>query len=124
VLARPGCAERFKVKVLEKGRYVISVQASGTPARGGWPVASVAVDGDVLSTFAVTSDYWWFYDTRMTLDPGKHEIKVILRNGLPDRATGETRVLYVNRLAVYRDPAEGRGANPAAPEKDGRRPME
>ena len=124
VLDRPGCAERFKVKILEKGRYVISVQASGTPARGEWPAASVAVDGDVLSTFAVTSDYWWFYDTRTTLDPGKHEIKVILRNGLPDRATGETRVLYVNRLAIYRDPAEGRGANPAAPEKDERRPKE
>jgi hypothetical protein len=113
VLREPGCAERFVVDVATKGRYVISFQASGTPAGGEWPAASVAADGKVLATFAVTSEYWWFYDTRATLDAGEHEIEVVLLNGFRDPATGASRFLYVNRLVIYRNPAENAGAGEA-----------
>jgi hypothetical protein len=117
VLRKKGSAKAFKVKVPEEGRYVICLQARGTPAKGEWPAVRVAVDGKVLSTSVVTSDYWWFYDTRATLDAGKHKVKVVLRNGFRDPAAGEKRFLYLNRLAVYRDPGEERGAGKLVEER-------
>ncbi len=105
-----GGKERFKIDIPDEGRYVISVQARGTAARNEWPAVSVVADGKTLSTFDVTTDYWWFYETKAMLGAGKHTIDIVLRNGLWDRAAGEGRFLYVNRLAVYREPAEGRGA--------------
>ncbi|HUV86732.1 MAG TPA: carbohydrate-binding domain-containing protein [bacterium] len=117
VLRDAGNVKRFNVKVPKEGRYVVCVQARGTFAGGEWPAAWVAVDGKALSTFVVTSDYWWFYETRAALDAGEHEIKITLRNGMLDRATGEKRFLYLNRLAVYRDPGEERGAGKLAEER-------
>jgi hypothetical protein len=63
----------------------------------------------VFSKFDVRTDYWWFYDTKARLDAGQRRVKVVLRNGWRDPATGEERFLYLNRLIIYRDPAEGRG---------------
>ncbi len=108
VLRGVGETERFKIKIPEKGRYVIGVQARGRPARNEWPAARVVVDGKVLAAFDVTTAYWWFYEARAALDAGTHEVEVVLRNGLRG-AAGENRFLYLNRLAAYRDPAEGRG---------------
>jgi len=68
------------------------------------------VSGKVFSTFDVKTVYWWFYDTKALLEAGEHNVKIVLRNGLRDRATGEKRFLYLNRLALYRDPTEGPGA--------------
>ncbi len=110
VLREPGSTRRFNVVITEEGRYVICLQARGTPANGKWPTVSVAVDGDPLSTFAVTSVYWWFYKTRTRLKAGKHKVIVELHNGLRHGAGGRERFVYLNRLAVYRDPAAGRGA--------------
>jgi hypothetical protein len=104
-------AKVFKIKVPKKGRYVICLQARGMPAEDEWPAAGVVVDGKVFSTFDVKTDYWRFYDTKAALDAGEHRVKVVLRNGWRDPATGEEkRFLYVNRLVIYREPAEGRGA--------------
>lgn len=105
-----GGKERFKINVPKEGRYVISVQARGTAARNEWPAVRVVADDKTLSTFDVTTDYWWFYETTAVLGAGKHTVDIVLRNGFWDRAAGEERFLYVNRLAVYRDPAEERGA--------------
>lgn len=117
VLREAGNVRRFKVKVPESGRYVIAVQAGGTPARGEWPIVRVVADDETLANFAVTTDYWWLYETRAALDAGEHEIKIILRNGTLDRATGEKRFLYLNRLALYRDPGEERGAGKLVEER-------
>jgi hypothetical protein len=110
VLREAGSTQRFRIEVPEKGRYVIGVQARGTPARNEWPAVRLVADGRVLSSFDVTTDYWWFYDTKAALDAGKHDIEVVLRNGFRDPVARQRRFLYVNRLAVYRDPGEGRGA--------------
>ncbi|MEE9456514.1 MAG: carbohydrate-binding domain-containing protein, partial [bacterium] len=91
--------------------------ARGAPARGEWPTVRVAADGETLSTFAVTTDYWWFYETKAVLGAGKHIINVVLLNGFRDPAAGEKRFLYLNRLAVYRDPGEERGAGKLAKER-------
>jgi hypothetical protein len=111
LLHETGNAKVFKIKVPKEGRYVICLQARGMPAKGEWPAVRVVVDGKVFSTFDVKTDYWWFYDAKAALDAGKHRVKVVLRNGWRDPATGEEkRFLYVNRLIIYRDPAEGRSA--------------
>lgn len=110
VLRETGDTQRFKIRIPAKGRYVMGLQARGRPARNEWPAVRVFVNGLPLSAFDVTTDYWWFYEMRTRLKAGTHEVKVVLRNGLADRAAGEKRFLYVNRLAVFRDPAEGRGA--------------
>ena len=109
VLRETGDTQRFRIKIPEKGRYVIGIQARGRPARNEWPAVRVFVNGFPLWAFDVTTDYWWFYEKRTALEAGTHEIKVVLRNGLVDRAAGEKRFVYVNRLAVYRDPADERG---------------
>jgi hypothetical protein len=117
VLREADDIKRFKVNVPEEGRYVVCVQARGTFAKGEWPIVRVAADGETLSTFAVTTDYWWFYETKAVLRAGKHTIDVVLRNGFRDAAAGEKRFLYINRLAVYRDPGEERGAGKPAEER-------
>jgi hypothetical protein len=106
VLREAGDVKRFQVNVPEGGRYVVCVQARGTSARGEWPTARVAADGETLATFAVTTDYWWFYEAKAELAAGRHNIKVVLLNGFRDPAAGEKRFLYLNRLAVYRDARE------------------
>ena len=109
LLRAAGAAKVFQIKVPEDGRYVICLQARGTPAKGEWPAVRIVVDGKVLSKFDVKTHYWWFYDTTARLDAGKHKVKVFLRNGRRDPATGEECFLYLNRLIIYRAPAEGRG---------------
>jgi len=109
LLREAGEAKVFAIKVPEEGRYVICLQARGTQAKGEWPAVRVVVDGKVLSKFDAKTHYWWFYDTTARLGAGKHKVKVFLRNGWRDPATGEERFLYLNRLIIYRDPAEGRG---------------
>jgi hypothetical protein len=106
VLREAGDVKRFKVKVQEEGRYVVCVQARGTPARNQWPAVRVVADDETLPTFAVTTDYWWFYETKAVLGAGKHTINVVLLNGFRDPAVGEKRFLYLNRLALYRDAGE------------------
>jgi hypothetical protein len=106
VLREAGGTKRFKVNVPEEGRYVVCVQVRGTPARGEWPAVRVAADGETLATFAVTTDYWWFYETKAVLGAGKHTINVVLLNGFRDPAAREKRFLYLNRLALYRDAGE------------------
>jgi hypothetical protein len=106
VLREGGQARVFKIKTPRKGRYVLCVQARGTPAKGEWPVIRVVVDGRVCSTFPVKTRCWWFYDSTARLDAGKHRVKVVLLNGANDAATGEKRYVFVNRLAVYRAPDE------------------
>ncbi len=106
VLRDAGDVKRFKVKVPKGGRYVVCVQARGTSARGEWPAVSVAADDEVLGTFAVTTDYWWFYEAKAELGAGKHDIKVTLLNGFWDAAAREKRFLYLNRLAIYGDAGE------------------
>ena len=106
ILREAGGTQRFKVNVPKEGRYVVCVQARGTFARGEWPAVRVVVDGKVFSTFDVKTDYWWFYDTKAVLEAGKHNVKIVLRNGLRDPAAGEKRFLYLNRLALYRDPGD------------------
>jgi hypothetical protein len=108
-----GGKERFKIDVPKEGAYVISVQARGTAARNEWPAVRVVADDKTLSTFDVTTDYWWLYETTAVLGAGEHTVDIVLRNGFWDPAAGEERFLYVNRLAVYRDPAEGRRAGEA-----------
>ncbi len=105
-LREAGDVKRFKFRVPREGRYVVCLQARGTPARGEWPIARVAADDETLATFAVTTDYWWFYEAKAELAAGKHTIKVVLLNGFRDPAAGEKRFLYLNRLAVYRDAGE------------------
>ena len=106
VLREAGDVKQFKVKVPKEGRYVVCVQARGTFARGEWPTVRVAADGETLATFAVTTDYWWFYETKAVLGAGKHTINVVLLNGFRDAAAREERFLYLNRLALYRDAGE------------------
>jgi hypothetical protein len=106
VLREAGGTKRFKVNVPEEGRYVVCIQARGTPARNQWPAVRVAADDQTLATFAVTTDYWWFYETKAVLGAGKHTINVVLLNGFRDAAAGEERFLYLNRLALYRDAGE------------------
>jgi hypothetical protein len=106
VLREAGDVKRFKVNVPQEGRYVACVQARGTPARGEWPIARVAADDETLATFAVKTDYWWFYETKAVLGAGKHTITVVLLNGYRDPAAGEKRFLYLNRLALFRDAGE------------------
>jgi hypothetical protein len=106
VLRKAGGTKRFKVKVPEEGRYVVCIQARGTPAENQWPAVRVAADGETLATFAVTTDYWWFYETKAVLGAGKHTIDVVLLNGFRDPAAREKRLLYLNRLALYRDAGE------------------
>ena|GEM_PF-1980891 len=108
-----GGKERFKIDVPKEGAYVISVQARGTAARNEWPAVRVVADDKTLSTFDVTTDYWWLYETTAVLGAGEHTVDIVLRNGFWDPAAGEERFLYVNRLAVYRDPAEERRAGEA-----------
>jgi hypothetical protein len=124
VLREAGDFKRFKVKVPKEGRYVVCVQARGTFARGEWPAVRVAADGETLSTFAVTTDYWWFYETKAVLGAGEHTINVVLLNGFRDPAAGEKRFLYLNRLAVYRDPGEERGAGKPAEERGSSFPLD
>lgn len=106
ILRKKGSAKAFKVKVPAEGRYVLCLQARGTPAKGGWPIVRVAADDEKLATFAVTTDYWRFYETKAVLGAGKHTISVVLLNGFRDAAAGEKRFLYLNRLALYRDAGE------------------
>jgi hypothetical protein len=105
---------RFILKVPEDGRYVIAVQARGTPARNEWPAVQLVVDGDAVSAFDVTSGYWWLYDTEVVLGAGKHKIDVVLLNGF--RGRGEKRFLYLNRVAVYRPPPAEPGREPRPPD--------
>ncbi len=105
VLREAGQAKRFKVKLQRGGRYVVCLQARGTFAGGEWPAVRVAADGETLATLAVTTDYWWFYETKAVLGAGKHTIDVVLLNGFRG-AADENRFLYLNRLAVYRDAAK------------------
>ena len=112
VLREPSGTHRFKVKVPEKGRWVVCVQARGSQARGEWPIVRVLAEGETITTFPVQTGYWWFYETSVILSAGKHTIDVVLLNGFGDRATGEKRFLYINRLALYRHEGEGSHLKP------------
>jgi hypothetical protein len=103
VLRKAGATNRFNINVPEEGQYVICIQARGTSAGDQWPAVRVAADDKTLSAFAVTTDYWWFYETNAVLGAGNHAIDVVLLNGFRDPAAGEKRFLYLNRLALYRD---------------------
>ncbi len=103
VLATSGASVTVRFDILEKGRYVLCVQASGRPALGVWPRMEVALDGVRLGGTAVDAPFPRFYECACDLAAGRHEVRLSFLNDYYDPATGANRDLFLNRLVVYRN---------------------
>ncbi|UCH78196.1 MAG: hypothetical protein JSU81_10810 [Candidatus Coatesbacteria bacterium] len=95
---------KFQVVVPRAGRYVLCVQARGEPAAGTWPAMEISKAGRWLAILPADTNFWRFYEVTAELAAGPHEIDVRFCNPFRDPATGRDRLLFINRLAVYRAP--------------------
>ena len=102
VLARTGDAAKADVVIPEAGRYVLCIQASGTPGEEVWPVMEVRVDGVRRGTTAVDASFWRFYELECELGAGERKVEAVFCNDYYDAASGSNRDLFVNRIIIYR----------------------
>lgn len=102
VLSYTGAAVAVKVNVIEKGQWVLAVEASGRQAEGVWPLMEVVLDGKWFVRTAVDTPFWRFYEMTYDLSAGPHDLKISFLNDYCDPATGSDRDLYVNRIILYR----------------------
>lgn len=102
----------FEVDVPRDGRYVLCVQARGESAAGAWPVMQISTAGRWLAFVPAHTNFWRFYEVTAEFTAGTHRIDVYFCNPFEDPATGRGRLLFVNRLAVYRAPPGKAGRKP------------
>jgi len=102
VLPTSDSAVTFTTVIPASGRYVLSVQARGVPARGQYPEMELAVAGKPPRRTVVDSYFWCFYEAEYELGRGENSITVKFTNDYFEPETGENRDLFVNRLVVFR----------------------
>ena len=68
------------INVAQAGTYLFSVQASGTPALGGWPQMSLQIDGVAQDSVIVPTNQLAYYTLAADLTPGTHQLAVSFDN--------------------------------------------
>jgi hypothetical protein len=107
ILGGNGEAATFDISLPERGEWVICIQARGRAAGGAWPKMRVAVDGRSAAEATVDGDYWAFYELSRPFDKlGPHRVTATFVNDFYDPETKSDRDLFVNRLIMYRRPAD------------------
>jgi hypothetical protein len=91
-----------EVEFPEDGLYVFGVVGRGTPCRGDYPIASVAVDGRPVGAVSVDSPQTCTRTTFGEVAKGRHKVSVAFTNDATDAAKGEDRNLVVDKLLIAR----------------------
>jgi len=89
------------INVAQAGTYLFNVQASGTPALGGWPQMSLAIDGIVQDSVTVPTNQLAYYTLSADLTPGTHQLAVSFDNDA--YAPPEDRNLFLAQILWGRD---------------------
>jgi len=96
------------ITVTQAGTYLFNVQASGTPALGGWPQMSLLIDGVARDSVIVPTNQLAYYTLNADLTPGIHLLALSFDNDL--YAPPEDRNLFLAQILWGRDADN----NPAA----------
>lgn len=89
------------IDVDQAGTYLFNVQASGTPALGGWPQMSLRIDGVAQDLVIVSTNQTAGYTLNADLTPGAHQIAISFDNDA--YAPPEDRNLFLARILWGRD---------------------
>jgi hypothetical protein len=89
------------INVVQAGTYLFDVQASGTPALGGWPQMSLAIDGVAQDSVTVPTNQLAYYTLSADLTPGTHQLSVSFDNDA--YAPPEDRNLFLTQILWGRD---------------------
>jgi hypothetical protein len=89
------------INVVQAGTYLFNVQASGTPALGGWPQMSLQIDGVAQDSVIVPTNQLAYYTLSADLTPGTHQLAVSFDNDA--YAPPEDRNLFLAQILWGRD---------------------
>ena len=84
------------LNVIQGGSYLFNVQASGTPALGGWPQMSLLIDGVVQDSVIVPTNQLAYYSLNADLTPGIHQLAISFDNDA--YAPPEDRNLFLTQI--------------------------
>lgn len=90
----------------EAGDYVLGVVARGTPCRGVYPIAKVAIDGEEFGSVSVTGEQWATYALWGPVGKGRRRVSVAFVNDASDPPR-EDRNLFVDKVLAARDDSPG-----------------
>ena len=89
------------INVVQAGTYLFNVQASGTPALGGWPQMSLQIDGVAQDSVIVPTNQLAYYTFSADLAPGTHQLAISFDNDA--YAPPEDRNLFLAQILWGRD---------------------
>ena len=89
------------ISVVQAGTYLFNVQASGTPALGGWPQMSLQIDGAAQDSVIVSTNQLAYYTLNADLTPGTHQLAISFDNDA--YAPPEDRNLFLAQILWGRD---------------------
>jgi len=96
-----------EIEFPDGGTYVFGLLGSGTPCDGGYPVANISLDGQLLGSVYVDSPEPRVYTTFGEVPKGSHKVTVAFVNDASNPAKGEDRNLTVEKLLIARDEKPG-----------------
>jgi len=100
------------LKFVSGGLYRITVRAYGSPAKGGWPLMAIAVDGRCVAAATVDKKTFTDYVFEANITPGIHRLTVAFLNDAvvadPNnpKVWLEDRDLCISRIEI-RSPVDG-----------------
>jgi len=86
----------------ETGTYIVGIRAMGTPCRGVYPQARIAIDGKLLGTVSIGDEQWRTYTAFGKVERGRRKVTVAFINDGSDPPR-EDRNLHVDKVLVARD---------------------
>ena len=89
------------ITVAQAGTYLFNVQASGTPALGGWPLMTLKIDGVAQDSVIVPTSQLAYYSLNADLTPGTHQLAISFDNDA--YAPPEDRNLFLAQILWGRD---------------------
>lgn len=94
------------VRIPSSGRYEIVARARGTPARGGWPLMAVVIDGQPTTPVTVATNQFIDFVFPLVLSAGVHRVTAAFLNDEYNPPL-EDRNLYISRLELRSAGADG-----------------
>lgn len=91
-----------EIEFPKTGRYLIGLEARGTPADGTYPVARISLDGQAVGQLTVGREAWHTLAIAATVFEGRHRLGVAFVND-GSRPPHEDRNLYLRRVLLSED---------------------